>query len=110
MTSPTASSGTFSETVMIGSRRTGPACCMASVRLVRLANGFEVRNARRLQVDLDVEALLEATEHDLDVDLRQAGDDLLAGLVVAVEVDRRVLLLQRAQAIGDLVLVALGLR
>ena len=44
------------------------------------------------------------------MDLRQAGDDLLAGLRVAVQVDRRILLLQAAQRGEDLVLVALRLR
>ena len=50
-----------------------------------------------------------AVDDHLDVDLRQAGDDLLAGLLVAVQVDRRVLLLQAPQGGVDLVLVALVL-
>ncbi len=42
--------------------------------------------------------------------LREAGDDLLAGLRIAVQVDRRVLLLKAAQRCEHLVLVALALR
>jgi hypothetical protein len=41
---------------------------------------------------------------------REAGHDLLARLLVPVQVDRRVLLLQPAQRREDLVLVTLGLR
>ena len=62
-----------------------------------------------MRVDLGAEARLQAVDDDLDVDLREPGDDLLAGLRVAVQVDRRVLLLQAAQRGEDLVLVALGL-
>ena len=65
---------------------------------------------RLLEVDLDAEALLQPAHDDLHVDLREPADDLLAGLLVPMQVDRRVLLLQLAEAVGDLVLVALGLR
>ena len=39
----------------------------------------------------------QPVDDHLDVDLGEPGDDLLAGLRVAVQVDRRVLLLQAAQ-------------
>jgi hypothetical protein len=34
-----------------------------------LANGLEIRNARLVQVDLDVEAVLQPVYRDLDVNL-----------------------------------------
>ena len=82
---------------------------VAPVRLGRPADRLLIGDARRLEGDLGPEARLQPVDHDLDVDLRQPGDDLVAGLRVAVQVDRRVLLLQAAQRGEDLVLVALGL-
>ena len=73
------------------------------------ADRLLVGHARRLERHLGAEARLQAVDDDLDVDLREPGDDLLAGLRVAMQVDRRVLLLQAAQRGEDLVLVALGL-
>src|SRR5262249_1670982 len=83
---------------------------VAAVCLGLAPDRLAVREARRLEVDLHAVALLHALDDHLDVDLRQAGDDLLPGLVVAVEVDRRVFLLEAAQRLADLLLVALGLR
>src|SRR4029079_17840192 len=56
---------------------------VAPVGLGRLADRLLVRHARRLEVDLDPEARLQPVDHDLDVHLRQPGDDLLARLLVA---------------------------
>ncbi len=70
---------------------------VAALRLGRALDRLPVGHARRLQVHLGAEAVLHAVDDHLDVDLREAGDDLLAGLRVAVEVDRRVLLLEAAQ-------------
>ena len=70
---------------------------VAAVRLGRPADRLLVGDARRLERDLGAEARLQAVDDDLDVDLREPGDDLVAGLRVAVQVDRRVLLLQAAQ-------------
>ena len=65
---------------------------VAGVRLGRAADRLPVGNARRVQLDLGAEAALHPLDDHLDVDLGQAGDDLLAGLRVAVDVERRVLL------------------
>ncbi len=83
---------------------------VAPVGLRLAADRLLVGDARRLQRHLGAEARAQPVDDHLDVDLRQAGDDLLARLLVAVQVDRRVLLLQAAQRGEDLVLVALGLR
>ena len=78
--------------------------------LAPAADRLLVGHARRVQLDLDAEPLLQPLDDHLDVHLGQAGDDLLAGLRVAVQVDRRVLLLQPPQRREHLVLVALALR
>ena len=70
---------------------------VAAVRLGGPADRLLVGHARRLQVDLGAEPGLEPIDDHLDVDLREPGDDLLAGLRIAMQVDRRVLLLQAAQ-------------
>ena len=75
----------------------------------RAADRLLVGHPRRLERDLGAEAALHPVDDHLDVDLRQAGHDLLAGLLVAVQVDRRVLLLQAPQGGVDLVVVALVL-
>src|ERR1019366_9460756 len=82
---------------------------MATVRLGGLADRLLVRHARRLEVDLGAEARSQPLDDHLDVDLREPGHDLLAGLLVTVQVDRRVLFLQSPQGGEDLVLVALAL-
>ena len=69
---------------------------VAAVRLGRLADRLQVGDLRRLQLDLGAEAALHPVDDHLDVDLGQPGDDLLAGLRVAVDVERRVLLLEAA--------------
>jgi hypothetical protein len=58
------------------------------------ANRLPVGHARRLQCDLHTEARAQPVDDHFDVHLGEAGDDLLAGLLVAVQVDRGVLLLQ----------------
>ena len=80
---------------------------VAPVRLGARADRLLVGDLRRLEVDLAAEARAQPVDDDLDVDLREPGDDLLARLRVAVQVDRRVLLLQAAQGGEHLVLVAL---
>ena len=83
---------------------------VAAVRLGGLADRLQVGDLRRVQLDLGAEAALHPVDDHLDVDLGQPGDDLLAGLRVAVDVERRVLLLEAAERRGRLLLVALGLR
>ena len=73
--------------------------------LDRLAIG----HARRLELDLDAEAPLHALDRDLDVHLAHAADDHLAGLVVVVHLEHRVLFAEAAQGRDDLVLLALAL-
>src|SRR5204862_2719071 len=65
----------------------------------RLADRLQVRDARRVQLHLDAEAPVHALERDLDVHLREPRDDGLAGLLVTVDVERRVLLRQPAQGL-----------
>ena len=83
---------------------------VAPLRLRGPLDRLLVRHPRRLQVDLRAEALLHPVDDHLDVDLRESGDDLLARLRIAMEVDRRVLLLEAPQCGEHFVLVALGLR
>ena len=63
-----------------------------------------------MQLDLDAEAALEPLDRHLDVHLREPAEELLAGLLVAAEVERRVLLGQAPERGRHLLLVALGLR
>src|SRR4029078_2539163 len=63
----------------------------------------------RLEVDLGAEPRLQPADDHLDVDLREPGNDLLARLRVAMEVYRRVLLLEAPQSGEHLLLVALAL-
>src|SRR5438445_540846 len=88
ITSPTAAAGLL---------------LVARMRLRGGPDRLQVRDTGRLEQHVDAEALLQATEHDLDVNLREAGDDLLTRRLVAMQVDRRVLFLQLTQAVGDLV-------
>ena len=65
-----------------------------------LADRLQIRDARRVQVDVDPEAPLRALERDLDVHLAHPGEDLLPGLLVAAEAQRRVLLGQPADRLA----------
>ena len=47
------------------------------------ADRLQIRDARLVQIDLDAEAPLQPLDGDLDVHLREAGEELLAGLLVA---------------------------
>ena len=62
-----------------------------------------------MELDLGPEPALHPVDDHLDVNLCQPRDDLLARLRVAVDVERRVLLLEAADRRGGLLLVALGL-
>ena len=65
---------------------------VAALRARLLADRLEVRHARLVEVDLDAEAALEPLDRDLDVHLREAGEELLARLLVAAQDERRILL------------------
>ena len=54
-----------------------------------------------MQLDLDAEAALQPVDRDLDVHLREPGEELLAGLLVATHEERRVLLGQAAERLAD---------
>ena len=71
---------------------------VAAVRLGRARGSSpgRARAAASASTSTPKRALQPLDDH-LDVDLREPGDDLLAGLRVAVQVDRRVLLLEAAQ-------------
>jgi hypothetical protein len=73
---------------------------------------LEVRDLGRLEVDVDVVALLQPLGDDADVELAVAGDEELGGVRVALDADRRVLLDDAVGGLGDAVLVgpSLGLR
>src|SRR5262249_15060246 len=56
-----------------------------------LADRLQVGDARLVQLHLDAEAAPEPLDGDLDMHLRQPGEQLLARLLVAAELERRVL-------------------
>ena len=68
-----------------------------------------VRDLDVLGVDLDAELALQPFEGDAEVGLAHAPQQRLVGLRVAFDAQRRVLVLQAVQRVGELVLVALGL-
>ncbi len=70
---------------------------VAAVRGGGGADRLLVGHARRLQRDLHAEAVAQPVDDHFDVHLREPRDDLLAGLLVAVQIDRGVLLLQTTQ-------------
>ena len=87
---------------------------LADVALLDLLDGLGDRLAvghlRLADVGLDAELAHHAVDQHLEVQLAHAADDRLAGLVVGVDLERRVLLGQGAERLAELVLVGLGLR
>src|ERR1035437_1737399 len=77
---------------------------LACLRIVCLEG-----NGWGLEVDLAAKTRSQPFDDHLNVALRETRHDLLAGLLIAVQVDRRVLLLQAPQRSEDLVLIALAL-
>ena len=63
-----------------------------------------------MELDVDVEARAEPVDRDLDLHLREARKELLAGLRIAAHDQGRVLLVEAAEAGRHLLLVALRLR
>ena len=82
---------------------------VAALRLGGHLDGLAIRHPRRVQVDLDAEAALDALADDLDVHLAHAGDDHLAGLLVALDRHHGVFFGEATKRADDLVFVALAL-
>ncbi len=76
------------------------------VRLDRHRDRLAIRDARRLEVDLDAEPPLQLRDRDLDVQLALTGEQQFLGLRVARVADGRVLLLEPVHRRADLVFVA----
>ncbi len=68
-----------------------------------------VGDLRLALVRVDLELAHEAVDDDLEVQLAHPRDDGLAGLIVRVDLERRVLFGETLQADAELVLVGLGL-
>ena len=79
---------------------------VAAVALGRGLDRLPVRDLRLLEVDLDLVALAQAGDDDLDVELAHAREQHLVGLRVARDAQHRVLLQQPLQRGRDLVVVA----
>src|SRR5262249_9401404 len=74
------------------------------------ADRLKVGHTRLVQLDVDAEPPPQPLDGDLDVDLREPGEQLLPGLRVALELDRRILFGEPSQPGRHLLLVALRLR
>src|SRR5664280_1136414 len=72
------------------------------------AQSLAVRNLRFADVRLDLELATHAVDHHLEVELAHPGDDRLAGLLVGVDAEGRVLLGEPLD--GDPQLLLVGLR
>ena len=85
------------------------------LRVLHLAVGgprqrLLVGDLRLADARLDAELALQAVDDDLEVQFAHAADDDLAGLLVGLDPERRVLLHQLLHALTELLLVGLGLR
>src|ERR1700712_905015 len=89
---------------------TGLLLVHVGVLLDRAADGLAVGHLRLADVRLDVELTAHAVDQDVQVQLAHAADDGLAGVVVLVDLERRVLLRQLLDGDTQLLLVGLGLR
>src|SRR5581483_8060499 len=87
---------------------------LADVALFDLLDGLRdrlaVRDLRLADVRGDRELAHHAVDEHVEVQLAHAGDDRLARVVVGADLERRVLLRQRAEGLAELVLVGLRLR
>src|ERR687890_842048 len=80
------------------------------VLLDGLADRLAVGHLRLAHVGLDLELTPHAVDEDLQVQLPHAGDDRLAGLLVELDLEGRVLLGELLDGRAELLLVAFGLR
>ena len=76
----------------------------------RTRERFLVGDLRLADRRLDAELALQPVDDDLEVQLAHAGDDHLAGLLVGLHAEGRILGHQLLQADAELFLVGLGLR
>ena len=83
---------------------------VAAVRFGGRLDRLAVRNARRLQIDVDAEAPLQLRDRHFDVKLSLAREQQLLRLRIAAVADRRILLLEPMHRRADLVFVAAALR
>ena len=83
---------------------------VAAFGLRRLADGLAISNLRRADGRLDLELTQQTVNDDLQMELAHAGDDRLAGLLVGVGLEGRILFSQTQQAENHLLLTSLGLR
>src|SRR6476661_1381776 len=83
------------------------------VRVVVLEDGttdrLAVGHLRLADVGLDLELALHAVHEDVEVQLSHAGDDRLAGVLVVVDLEGRVLGRELLDGRAELLLVTLGL-
>ena len=76
----------------------------------RLRDGLAIGDLEPADLGVDAELAAQAIDEDLEVELAHAGDGGGAGLRVDADAERRILLGQPLQGLGQLVLVGLGLR
>ena len=95
--------------VTILAAATGLADELALGVLHGVASGLAVGDLRLAHVAVDLELTAQAVDDDLEVKLAHAGDDGLAGLLVGVYAEGRVLLGQLGETNGHLLLLGLGL-
>ena len=83
---------------------------VAALALGRTRERFLVGDLRLADARLDVELALQPVDDDLEVQLAHAGDDHLAGLLVGLDAEGRILGHQLLQAHAELLLVGFGFR
>src|SRR5579863_2491032 len=83
---------------------------VAAVTLGGLEDGFPVGNLRLVQDHIDVVAVLELGDGDLDVLLAGSRDEVFVGLGVTAGSQGEIFLHQPVQRLTDLLLVTLRLR
>ena len=74
-----------------------------------VAGGLAIGDLGLTHVAVDLELTTQTIDDDLEVQLAHAGDDGLAGLLVGVDAEGRVLLGQLGKTNGHLLLLGLGL-
>ena len=76
----------------------------------RLADRLAVGDARGGRLDRCAELALEAVDDDVDLGVAHGGQDRLAGSILAMDPDRRLLLLEPMERLPELVEIGLRLR